>query len=401
MASITDLRQKRAALWEKTKKFLDNAKRENDMLSAEDVETYEKMESEIVALGKEIDILERQAEMEKRLNSPVNTPVLETPKTNGNTKTGRASDEYKQAFWKLMKNNQLSYSVHDTLQIGTDSDGGYLVPDEYETVLIDKLADENIMRGLTTIITSANGDKKIPVVASHGEAVWTDEGSEYTESDDEFGTVSLGAHKLSTIIKVSEELLNDSAFNLETYISSEFARRMGAAEELAFINGNGTGKPTGVLNTAEVGVTSAVSNAITTDEIIDLYHSLRTPYRKNAVFMSSDSTIKAIRKLKDSNGQYLWQPSIKDGETDTLLGKPVYTSSSIANAASGTKPIAFGDLSYYWIGDRQGVTFRRLNELYAANGQVGFLTTKRVDARLIVPEAVKILKMKGTVSTGG
>ena len=115
MASITDLRQKRAALWEKTKKFLDNAKRENDMISAEDVETYEKMESEIVALGKEIDILERQAEMEKRLNSPVNTPVLETPKTNGNTKTGRASDEYKQAFWKLMKNNQLSYSVHDTL----------------------------------------------------------------------------------------------------------------------------------------------------------------------------------------------------------------------------------------------------------------------------------------------
>ena len=163
MASITDLRQKRAALWEKTKKFLDNAKRENDMLSAEDVETYEKMESEIVALGKEIDILERQAEMEKRLNSPVNTPVLETPKTNGNTKTGRASNEYKQAFWKLMKNNQLSYSVHDTLQIGTDSDGGYLVPDEYETVLIDKLADENIMRGLATIITSANGDKKIPV----------------------------------------------------------------------------------------------------------------------------------------------------------------------------------------------------------------------------------------------
>ena len=160
MASITDLRQKRAALWEKTKKFLDNAKRENDMISAEDVETYEKMESEIVALGKEIDILERQAEMEKRLNSPVNTPVLETPKTNGNTKTGRASDEYKQAFWKLMKNNQLSYSVHDTLQIGTDSDGGYLVPDEYEAVLIDKLADENIMRGLTTIITSANGDKK-------------------------------------------------------------------------------------------------------------------------------------------------------------------------------------------------------------------------------------------------
>ena len=394
MASITDLRQKRAALWEKTKKFLDNAKRENDMLSAEDVETYEKMESEIVALGKEIDILERQAEMEKRLNSPVNTPVLETPKTNGNTKTGRASNEYKQAFWKLMKNNQLSYSVHDTLQIGTDSDGGYLVPDEYETVLIDKLADENIMRGLTTIITSANGDKKIPVVASHGEAVWTDEGSEYTESDDEFGTVSLGAHKLSTIIKVSEELLNDSAFNLETYISSEFARRMGAAEELAFINGNGTGKPTGVLNTAEVGVTSAASNAITTDEIIDLYHSLRTPYRKNAVFMSSDSTIKPIRKLKDSNGQYLWQPGLQAGQPDTILNRPIHTSAYMPEIESGNKILLFGDLSYYWVADRQGRSFQRLNELFAKSGQVGFRVCQRLDGKLILPESVKTVQMK-------
>ena len=148
-------------------------------------------------------------------------------------------------------------------------------------------------------------------------------------------------------------------------------------------------------------MTAASTVTITADELIDLYYSLKAPYRKNGVWLLNDSTVNSIRKLKDSNGQYLWQPSIKDGETDTLLGKPVYTSSSIANAASGTKPIAFGDLSYYWIGDRQGVTFKRLNELYAANGPVGFLATKRVDARLIVPEAVKILKMKGTVSTGG
>ena len=238
------------------------------------------------------------------------------------------------------------------------------------------------------------GDKKIPVVASHGEAVWTDEGSEYTESDDEFGTVSLGAHKLSTIIKVSEELLNDSAFNLETYISSEFARRMGAAEELAFINGNGTGKPTGVLNTAEVGVTSAASNAITTDEIIDLYHSLRTPYRKNAVFMSSDSTIKAIRKLKDSNGQYLWQPGLQAGQPDTILNRPIHTSAYMPEIESGNKILLFGDLSYYWVADRQGRSFQRLNELFAKNGQVGFRVFQRLDGKLILPESVKTVQMK-------
>ncbi len=395
MSKILDLRQKRASLWEKTKKFLDDAKREDGMLSADDVAAYEKMEADIVSLGKEIDILERQAEMEKQLNAPVNTPVREKPDNGAGIKTGRASDAYKNAFWKLMQNNQLSYSVHDTLQIGTDSEGGYLVPDEYEATLIDKLTDENIMRGLATIITSANGDKKIPVVASHGEAVWTDEGEEYTESDDEFGTVSLGAHKLSTIIKVSEELLNDSAFNLETYISSEFARRMGAAEELAFINGNGTGKPTGVINTAEVGVTSASANAITTDEIIDLYHSLRTPYRKNAAFLANDSTIKAIRKLKDSNGQYLWQPGLQAGQPDTILNRPIHTSAYMPEIGSTNKILLFGDLKYYWIADRQGRSFQRLNELFAKNGQVGFRVFQRVDGKLILPEAVKTMAMAG------
>ena len=395
MSKILDLRQKRASLWEKTKKFLDDAKREDGMLSADDVAAYEKMEADIVSLGKEIDILERQAEMEKQLNAPVNTPVREKPDNGAGIKTGRASDAYKNAFWKLMQNNQLSYSVHDTLQIGTDSEGGYLVPDEYEATLIDKLTDENIMRGLATIITSANGDKKIPVVASHGEAVWTDEGEEYTESDDEFGTVSLGAHKLSTIIKVSEELLNDSAFNLETYISSEFARRLGAAEELAFINGNGTGKPTGVINTAEVGVTSASANAITTDEIIDLYHSLRTPYRKNAAFLANDSTIKAIRKLKDSNGQYLWQPGLQAGQPDTILNRPIHTSAYMPEIGSANKILLFGDLKYYWIADRQGRSFQRLNELFAKNGQVGFRVFQRVDGKLILPEAVKTMAMAG------
>lgn len=395
MSKILDLRQKRASLWEKTKKFLDDAKREDGMLSADDVAAYEKMEADIVSLGKEIDILERQAEMEKQLNAPVNTPVREKPDNGAGIKTGRASDAYKNAFWKLMQNNQLSYSVHDTLQIGTDSEGGYLVPDEYEATLIDKLTDENIMRGLATIITSANGDKKIPVVASHGEAVWTDEGEEYTESDDEFGTVSLGAHKLSTIIKVSEELLNDSAFNLETYISSEFARRMGAAEELAFINGNGTGKPTGVINTAEVGVTSASANAITTDEIIDLYHSLRTPYRKNAAFLANDSTIKAIRKLKDSNNQYLWQPGLQAGQPDTILNRPIHTSAYMPEIGGGNKILLFSDLKYYWIADRQGRSFQRLNELFAKNGQVGFRVFQRVDGKLILPEAVKTMAMAG------
>ena len=199
------------------------------------------------------------------------------------------------------------------------------------------------------------------------------------------------------MIKVSEELLNDSVFDLESYIAREFARRIGTKEEEAFFTGDGTGKPLGILAAsggAETGVTAASDTAVTADELMDLFYSLKSPYRKNAVWILNDSTIKAIRKLKDNNGQYLWQPSLVAGTQDTILGRPVKTSAYMPAIAAGAKTIAFGDFSYYWIADRQGRSFKRLNELYAANGQVGFLGSQRVDGKMILPEAVKVLVQK-------
>ena len=199
------------------------------------------------------------------------------------------------------------------------------------------------------------------------------------------------------MIKVSEELLNDSVFNLQNYIAKEFARRIGSKEEEAFFMGDGVGKPTGIFNAtggAQVGVTAASATAITLDEVMDLFYSLKSPYRKNAVFIMNDATVKAIRKLKDGNGQYIWQPSLTAGTPDTILNRPVLTSAYVPTIASGTKSIAFGDFSYYWVADRQGRSFKRLNELYAATGQVGFMATQRVDGKLILPEAIKVLQQK-------
>ena len=192
-----------------------------------------------------------------------------------------------------------------------------------------------------------------------------------------------------------------SAFDLENYFATEFARRIGNAEEAAFLSGNGSGKPTGILadiGGAEIGVTAASETAITADEIIDLFYSLKSPYRKKAIWVLNDRTIKAIRKLKDSNGQYLWQPALHEGEFDTILGKRIYTSPFAPEIGAGAKTIAFGDFSYYWIGDRQGVAFKRLNERYAETGQVGFLASKRVDGKLILPEAIKVLQQKGSAT---
>jgi len=395
MSTILELRQKRAKIWEDAKAFLDSKRGKDGLISPEDAAVYEKMEEEVVSLGREIERLERQAAIDLELSKTLSTPLYsKTPGTE--EKTGRASDEYKQAFWKSMR-NKYSFDVQNALKVGSDSEGGYLVPDEYERTLVQALEEENIMRTLANVITTSSGDRKIPVVASKGTASWVDEEGLTPESDDAFSQVSIGAYKVATMIKVSEELLNDSAFNLERYIAKEFARRIGAKEEEAFLTGNGNGKPTGIFNNtggAETGVTTASPTAITFDEIIDLFYSLRSPYRKNATFVMNDSTVKMIRKLKDGNGQYLWQPSVQAGQPDTILNRPVKTSSFVPVVEAGAKTIAFGDFGYYWIADRQGRSLQRLNELYAPTGQVGFRATQRVDGKLILPEAIKVLKQK-------
>ena len=402
--TILELREKRAKAWEAAKAFLDSRRNEKGILSAEDDATYTKMEQEITDLGKEIARQERQEALEAELSKPTATPLTGKPLGGSvDERTGRATDEYRSNFWNLMRTKSPMPQVVDALRIGSDTEGGYLVPDEYEHTLVEALQEENIFRSLAHIIRTASGERKIPVVSSKGTASWIEEGGAFPESDDTFGQVTIGAYKLGTMIKVSEELLNDSVFDLESYIAREFARRIGTKEEEAFFAGDGSGKPLGVLadkGGAEIGVTAASATAITSDELLDLYYSLFSPYRKKAVWVVNDSTIKAIRKLKDNNGQYLWQPGLIANAPDTILGRPVKTSAFMPSIAAGAKSIIFGDFNYYWIADRQGRTFKRLNELYATTGQVGFLASQRVDGKLILPEALKVLKQKAGSGSG-
>ncbi|MGN1294871.1 MAG: phage major capsid protein [Bacilli bacterium] len=399
--TLNEMLEKRKNLLNTMDGFLDTHKNSNGALSAEDDATYSKMEKEFDELTASITRAQRRANMEMEMNKPVNAPITSKPMvmTEQEENTGRASNSYKKNFWNAMRRKQMTPEMSNALQIGTDSEGGYLVPDEYETTLVEALEEENIFRKLAHVISTSSGDRKIPVVASKGSASWVDEEGTIPDSDDAFSQVSIGAYKLGTLIKVSNELLNDNVFNLEAYISKEFARRIGAKEEDAFFNGNGTGKPVGIFNAtggAEIGVTAASATAITADEIIDLFYSLKAPYRKKAVWILNDATIKTIRKLKDNNGNYLWQPALTAGTPDTILGRPVYTSSYVPTIAAGAKTIAFGDFSYYWIADRAGRNFKKLSELYAANDQTGFVATQRVDGKLILPEAIKVLKMKAS-----
>lgn len=397
MNQILSLREKRAKLWNDTKAFLDSHRDGDGMVSAEDNATYEKMEADVVALGKEIERLERQAAIDRELDQPTASPLVSAPiARTPEQKAGRASVEYKKAFWNQMRGRS-SYEIRNALQVGELSEGGYTVPDEFDKQLIEGLEDENIMRGLVHIIRTGSGEHKIPIVASHGTGSWVEEEQQIPESDDAFSQVTLTAHKFATMIRISRELLNDSAFDLAAYISHEFVRRAGAAEEQAILTGDGSHKPIGLLHDtlgAQVGVTTASATAITADELIDMQHSLKSGYRRKAVWIMNDATISAIRKLKDGQGQYIWQPGIKEGAPDMLFNQRVLMSNYMPLIATGNKVILYGDFSDYWLAEREGRTLERLNELYAVTDQVGFKMTERLDGRLILPEAVKCLQMK-------
>ena len=387
--TIQELREKRNTTWNAAKAFLESHRTEKGTLTAEDDATYTRMEQDIADLGKEIARLERQEALEAELNKPVGTPLTSKPTTGKQqeVKTGRASDAYRAGMLTALRTN--FRQVSNVLQEGVDADGGYLVPEEYDRRLIDTLSEENIMRRLATTITTS-GQHKINIAATKPAAAWIEEGGALTFGDATFDQIWLDAYKLHVAIKVTEELLYDNAFGLESYILDQFGKALANAEEDAFLNGDGNGKPLGLFAAAGGGtVANTLTAAIKSDDMLDLVYALKRPYRKNAAFIMNDKTLASLRKLKDNNGAYIWQPSYQAGEPDRVLGYAVHTS-----AFAPENAIAFGDYKYYNIGDRGSRSFAELRELFAGNGMIGYLAKERVDGKLILPEAVQILKLK-------
>lgn len=391
--TIIEMREKRAKLWNTMEGFLDTHRNDKGVLSAADDATYSSMEQDLNDLSNEIRRMERRDAMEAELSKPVGTPIKETPeKPNAEMKKGRASNAYKEDFGRHLRGKA---PIHNVLSESVDADGGYLVPEEFETQIITGLDEANVIRSLAKVITTHH-DRKIPIAVGHSVATWTAENAVYTESNPTFGQKQIDAFKLTDLIRVSVELLQDAAFPLEQYIANEFARAFGIAEEQAFCVGTGVNQPTGIFTASggAVGVTSASATAITVDEIISLVYALKSPYRRNAKFLMNDATVSLLRKLKDNNGAYLWQPSVQAGQPDKLLGYDLYTSPYVPTVEAGAFAIAFGDFQNYWIGDRAGRTVQRLNELYATNGQVGYVATERVDGKVILTEGIQLLQMK-------
>lgn len=391
MSNLNDLRFKRGQIVDQMKSLVDG--NPGDKWTDETEATYNKLDADQVALKNEIDRTEKQEQLSGELDTIVDSVV--SPSLNsGKDKKGVASEEYKAAFEKALRvgKNNIGPEFMNALQVGTASEGGNIVPTDLDAMLVEYLQDYNEFRNYVSVIQTS-ADRDIPIETTLGTATWTAEEAAYTESDAAFGQASLSAHKLGTIIKVSEELVFDSVFDLMGYLARNFAKRFGNAEEAAIVAGTNTGQPNGFNTAAGTGVTAVGTTAVTADELIDLYHSLSRPYRRNAVFTAADASVAAVRKLKDSNNQYIWQPGLSAGQPDMLLGKPVIASTAMPAMTTGLDAFSFGDLSYYYLAERGPRVMQILNELYAANGQIGYRGYERIDGELVDTNAVKNLTM--------
>ncbi len=308
--------------------------------------------------------------------------------------------EYGRAFWYQVRHGNSSLTPDQlrvlrdpefrALQVGTATEGGNLVPTDFERQLIEVMREANVMRQLATVRTFGN-DRDIPVRDGNATATWVAEEAAFAENDPTYAKVSLKAYKAGILLKVSDELLQDAAFDMSAHLAQELGLATATLSETAYVNGDGTAKPTGVVVGSSLGKTAASATAIAADELIDLHDSPKRVYQNRASWLMAGATRTAVRKLKGGNGQYLWQPGLQTGHPDLLLGRPVFVSDDVPAIATGNKTVLFGDFKFYWIADRATLFLKRLEELYAANGQVGFRLDLRTDGKLTLAEAIKHL----------
>lgn len=398
---LKEMLEKRAAIFEEMK-YVNNRADDNGSLDEKDELRFNELNTEYDQLTKDIEVeegnqarnskieaLERQMSQSRGTKTAGKTDeMLENPAFRDNP---RASKEYRDAFWKVYRARRGGmHGIEEirALKLGDDEKGGYLAPAEFETEVISKFREENVMRRLATVMTSSS-DRRIPVERDLPAFAYIAEEGTYPETDSKWGIMAMGAWKLGGIIKVSEELLADNYFNLPGYLAEQMGQAGGETEENKFIIGTGVEEPEGVLIGAQRGKEGASANDFTADELIETYHSLHRRFREMASWMFNDSTALALRKKKDGKGQYLWQPGIQAGEPDRILGRPVAISENMPDIGSSNKPILFGAMRYYRIMDRVGLSIQRLDELYAASGQIGFKGYIRNDGKLLRPDAVK------------
>ena len=324
--------------------------------------------------------------------------------TAGTEVKGGQSEEQKlakQAFRKFMAKGAEKLSVEEVkaLSVGSDPDGGYLVLPEMSSEIVKKVYESSPMRQLASVATISSDQLEIIEDLDEVDASWVGETAARSETDTaQLKKIVIAVHELYAKPKATQKLLDDAMLNVEAWLAEKVADKFARSEATAFISGDGVGKPRGILSYAAgtsfqqiEQIVSGSASAITADGLISLSYALKAAYKTGAAFMLKRATVAAVRKLKDSQNQYLWQPSLQLGQPDMLLGFPMYEADDMQAEGANNLPIAFGNFKAgYQIVDRFGI--RVLRDPFSSKPNVEFYTTKRVGGDVKNFEAIKLLK---------
>lgn len=392
-----ELRGKRAQLIKDADAIVAAAQAEGRSMTSEEKTKFEAIEADARSFKQEIDIIERNAEMKKELAANEGEARSAAPKATASS-----------AFSKYLRHGMGSLNAQErslmekrgtaTQVVGTDSLGGFLVPQEFSNELdVATLFTGEVERLAKKLNTASGGLLDYPTVDDTAtDAILTSEGGAVTTADMTFANKQLSAYNYSSLVKVSAQLLQDSAFDLNSFLVEAMGERIARATNAAFTTGDASSKPQGIVVGSSLGNTAAGASAITADDVLDLIYSIDASYRNKPSFglMAHDNIISAIRALGvgSSNDYPIWQPGMAVGQPDRIFGVPVYVNNDMQSSiATATKTMIAADFSKYVVRNAGGVQFLRLNERFMNELEIGFICYKRADGAVLNSAAVKHL----------
>lgn len=387
---INALKEQRAAVIAEARKILDKAEVEKREMTGEEKQEWEKRHAEAEKQGAEIATLEKQLEAERSIVLPDGREQPPKPETRAEREK-RAFEKYLRVGLAEMTPDERDCMKHvsarDLTTATSGSYGGYTIPVGLAADFDKALLDFGGMLQASTILRTASGNTMyLPSANDTGNsASKLDEATQNTGTTAPvFGRIQLDSYMYVTdIVKVSEQLARDSAYDIAAYLRDALAERLGRGLNAAMTTGDGSGDPNGIVTAGTSGVTTAAQAAITADELIDLVHSIDPAYRKlGCAWMFEDATLKAIRKLKDGQGNYLWQPGIRTDVPDTIYGYPYIINQDVATIAHSAKPVLFGLLKKYIVRLVGQPAIFRFNEKYMDYLEIGFMGFQAADGDL-------------------
>lgn len=390
---IRRLHEQRMSAWESAKEILDRAAGEKRELTAEEDASYLRANADIDALDERI---KAETEREERDRASAQTfERLRAQPVEDKRHTTQRGEELRN--WLTGKTGKRAMEVRPeapvdwrALSKGTASAGGNTVKTSFYGQLVQHMIEvSGVLNAGPTVLTTATGeDLQIPKTTAHSSsASIVAEAGTLSANEPTFGQVTLGSFKYGFLMKITHELANDTAVDLEGYLSMQAGRALGNGFGAHLVTGDGSGKPNGVLTASTLGKTgtAAVAGAPNGDDLIDLFYSVISPYRNSSScgWLMRDGTVAAVRKLKDDNGQYLWQPSLQVGAPDTILGKPLHTDPNVPAVAATAKSILFGDFSTYFVRNVETIRFERSDDFAFDTDVITYRVLLRGDGDLV------------------